>query len=163
MGCHIKEDKQKGLVYFNDLETSKGWVPNLRLTKSPVYSGIFSNRLDSEFVYGLTFKLRFKEIYRGPVKRVKFSMQCYLKTNSSKGKIVISVETKFGKNVFWNAKKIKELTSEAEKWVELKGEFDIPQNNVWSPDNFISIYPWNEGKEEFFVDDFRIEFCTSSK
>ena len=83
--------KQKGLIYYNDFETIKGWNKDINLAKTPIHSGIYSNKLDSTHMYGSTLKLRFKEVEPDPIRKIKCSLWCYLKTNKTQGKIVLAI------------------------------------------------------------------------
>ena len=75
MACNTP--KQKGLVYFNDFESIKGWAP-INLSKKIAHSGIFSNKLDSGHVYGATFKELFREISDDKLVKVKVSFWAYI-------------------------------------------------------------------------------------
>jgi hypothetical protein len=154
LGC---VPKQNGLVYFNDFEAIKGWAP-VYLNKQPHHSGEYSNKLDSASIYGATFKLRFKEISDLPVRKVKISFWV-LKTNENdSSKFVVEVSDKDKNKVFWIAKSIEELVKTPKKWVKVSLEFAFLKENITQPDNVISIYAWNLGKSEIYIDDEKIEF-----
>jgi hypothetical protein len=150
--------KQKGLVYFNDFESSKGWVPGLNLTKYPVHSGIYSYKMDTAHTYGPTLRLKFEDISPLPIRKLKYSMWCYLKNPNAKGKIVVAVDAGEQKNILWEAKHIQDLTSKYGQWVEIKGECNLTKENVNAPQNLINFYPWNLSKEDICIDDMRVEF-----
>lgn len=150
--------KQKGLVYINDFESMKGWVPTLNLTKFPAHSGIFAAKLDSSHTFGPALKLKFEDVSPLSVRKVKFSMWVYRKSSSAEGKVVVAVDAGSHLNLLWEAKHIQELAPIAGKWSEIKGEFNLIKDNANSPANIINIYPWNTSKEEIDVDDIRIEF-----
>jgi hypothetical protein len=155
--CH-NGAKQKGLVYFNDFESIKGWAPGYSLTKAPVHSGIFACKLDTAHVYGPTLRLRFDEISPLPIVKLKYSMWCFLRSPNSIGKIVASIDDSNHKNILWDAKHIPDLTKVTGQWVELKGEFVLQKNDVNAATNTLSVYPWSTGKDEIYIDDFQVEF-----
>jgi hypothetical protein len=150
--------KQKGLVFFNDFESAKGWVPGFNLCKYPVYSGVFSVKLDSVHAFGPTLKLKFDDISPLPIRKVKFSIRCFLKNLNAQGKFIVAVDSKEKKNILWEAKHIQDQVKKAGQWMELKGEFNLNTNDANNPANTINIYPWNISKEEIYVDDMRVEF-----
>ena len=151
-------NKQKGLVYFNDFESVKGWVPGVSVSKYPVHSGTYSYKMDTAHPYGPTLRLKFDDISPLPVRKLKFSMWCFLKNSNAKGKIVVAVDSGDKKNIMWEATHIQDLTSESGKWVELKGECNLLKNNANSPQNTINFYPWDISREEIYIDDLRVEF-----
>ncbi|MFI5150500.1 MAG: hypothetical protein ACHQRM_12255 [Bacteroidia bacterium] len=155
--CH-NSIKQKGLVYFNDFENIKGWAVGYTLTKAPVHAGIFACKMDTAHVYGPTLRLRFDEISPLPIVKLKYSMWCFLRSTNSIGKIVVSVDDIAHKNITWDAKHIPDLTKVTGKWVELKGEFVLSKNDANAATNTVSIYPWITGKDEIYIDDFKVEF-----
>jgi hypothetical protein len=155
--CH-SGTKQKGLVYYNDFEEIKGWAPGYNLTKAPVHSGIFACKLDTAHVYGPTLRLRFDEISPLPIVKLKYSMWCYLRSANSLGKIVVSVDDFNKKNILWDAQHISDKTKITGQWVELKGEFVLNKNEINAAVNTLSIYPWTIGKDEFYIDEFKVEF-----
>lgn len=154
LGC---TPKQNGLVYFNDFESIKGWAPAY-LNKQPHYSGEYSNKLDSVSIYGATFKLRFKDISDLPVKKVKISFWVLKSNVNDSSKFVVEVADKDKNKVFWIAKNIEELVKSPQKWVKVSLEFAFLKESITQPENIISIYAWNLGKNEIYIDDEKIEF-----
>ncbi len=158
-GCRSSKGKQGGLIYFNDFEEIKGWVKDLNLAKMPAHSGVFSNKLDTAHQYGQTLRLRLREVDPSPLRKVKGTFWCYVKNLNAKGKIAISIDGSDGKNILWTSKEIMDFVKVPNKWTEINIEWGINHapglNNV---NNMISIFPWNQGKEEIFVDDINVEF-----
>ncbi len=98
IGCQApKEPKQAGLVYLNDFEAIKGWVP-VNLTRWPVHSGLFSNKLDSAHQYSLGFGVPFKEVSPRKLKTVKVSEWVYF-TEKSEASLAMEVKTSDNKSL----------------------------------------------------------------
>ena len=154
LGCSTK---QKGLIYFNDFESIKGWT-SLYLNKEPHRSGSFSNKLDSTNIYGLTFKLRFKDISDRSVKKVKVGFWVLLTEMNAQSKLVIQVDDKDKNKIFYIAKNIDEFVKAEKKWTKINLEFTFPSDNIILPDNVINIYAWNLSKKDIYIDDEKIEF-----
>jgi hypothetical protein len=150
--------KQKGLVYFNDFEDSKGWNPFMNLTRFPAHSGGFSVKMDSVHVYGPTLRVRLNEISLLPIRKLKYSFWCFQKSTQAKAKFVVSIEDPGNKTLLWEGKDFKDLTTVIGKWVEIKGECNLVKDKSNDGINTVSIYPWNVSKEEIDIDDFRVEF-----
>ncbi len=157
LACFGCAPKQKGLVYFNDFESLKGWGPAY-LNKQPHHSGEYSNKLDSNSIYGVTFKLRFKDISELPVKKVKISFWVLKSNVNDSSKFVVDVTDKDKNKVFWIAKNIEELVKSPQKWVKVSLEFAFLKESITLPDNSISIYAWNLGKNDIYIDDEKTEF-----
>src|ERR1017187_4760350 len=154
LGC---TPKQNGLIFFNDFESIKGWAPAY-LNKQPHHAGEYSNKLDSTSIYGVTFKLKFKDISDLAVKKVKISFWVLKSNVNDSSKFVVEVSDKDKNKVFWIAKNIEELVKSPQKWVKVSLEFAFLKESITLPDNIISIYAWNLGKNEIYIDDEKIEF-----
>jgi hypothetical protein len=156
--CHSSDGAQKGLVYANDFEDVKGWIHGLGLCTYPVHSGSWACRMDTLHPYGPTVHLRFDEISTQPLKKVSYSIWCFLKTPNTQGKMIVAIDGGGKQNILYEAKDIRETIKETGKWVEFKGECDLSKGGFNRPDNSISVYPWNTSKGEMIVDDMQVTF-----
>jgi hypothetical protein len=154
-GC--SKPVQKGMVYFNDFESIKGWTDVL-LDKKPVHSGIYSNRIDTGHVYSENLKLAFKEISDYKVNKVKISVWVLIPDSSIKGKLVMEINQPDKKNLFWLGKDLKDYVKKYGEWVELKEEFTLVKKEILLPQNSIKLFVWNLSKKPMYVDDMRVEF-----
>jgi len=150
--------KQQGLVYFNDFESAQGWLPGLLFCNFPVHSGIMACKIDSSHPYGPTLRMKFDDISPRQIKKVKYSIWCYMKTKNTQGKLFVSVDGGGKQNILYEAKDMRDVVKEIGKWVELKGECSLNRNGFNNPANTINIYPWNTSKEEVVVDDMQVTF-----
>ena len=155
IGC--SKPTQKGLVYFNDFESIKGWT-DILLEKKPVHSGIYSNRLDSVHVYGENLKLTFREIAPAILKKVKISVWVFIPDASIKGKLVMEINQPDKKNVFWIGKDLTDHVHKYGEWVEVVQEFTLVKKALLLPENSIKIFVWNLSKKQMYIDDMRVEF-----
>ncbi len=137
-----------------------GWTP-INLSKKVVHSGFFSNKIDSTHIYGATFKEPFKEISEHKIVKVKVSFWAYL-LPKSKGKLVLDVKNKKDSLVYWIGENLSDLIPKKGEWQQGGITFVIPGDSISKPDNIIGIYPWNVGKEEFYIDDFKLEFVVGN-
>lgn len=155
IGC--SKHKQKGLVYFNDFESIKGWT-DILLDKKPVHSGIYSNRLDTGHVYSENLKLYFKEISDHMVHKVKISVWVFIPDTSVHGKLVMEINQPDKKNLFWVGKSFNECVKKYGDWTEISQEFTLIKKEILLPQNSIKIFVWNLSKKPMYVDDMRVEF-----
>jgi hypothetical protein len=147
--------KQKGLVYFNDFDAIKGWAP-VNLSKKVVHSGLYSNKIDSSYVYGMTFKQLFREVSDDKIIKVKASFWTYL-TDKAKGMFVVEVRNHDNKQVLWVYKDLKDVAPKHNEWQKAEMSFTFA-DSISKPENSILIYPWSTGKGDFYVDDLKLEF-----
>jgi hypothetical protein len=150
------QPKQKGLIYYNDCESIKGWAP-VYLSKKYAHSGMFSNKLDSAHQYGFTFKQTFKDISDERVSRIKISMWTFI-TPDAKGKMVIEIRNHDGHTVFWQSTQLDAPTIKRNIWQQVSAEYTVHADSVNRPENTVAIYPWCNAKSDFYIDDIRIEF-----
>ena len=153
--CACNAPKQKGLVYFNDFDAIKGWT-TVYLSKKIVHSGLYSNKLDSSHIYGMTFKQLFKEISDDKIIKVKASFWVYV-TNKAKGKFVVEVRNPDNKQIFWTSKDFSEIAPKHGEWQQAETSFTFA-DSICKPENSVSIYPWCTGKGDFYIDDTKLEF-----
>jgi hypothetical protein len=158
--CFGCSEKQKGLVYFNDFEGIKGWA-QAYLNKEPHRSGQYSNKLDSTSCYSMTFKLRFKDIADRPVKKAKISFWALMIDPASPSKFIVDIYTPDKTKIFYIAKDIPDYVKKAKKWVKVNLDYTFVKGDVTLPDNIISVYAWNQSKNDIYIDDLRIEFVVN--
>jgi hypothetical protein len=148
--------RQKGLVYYNDFESIKGWAP-LALSKKTAHSGIYSNKLDTAHAFGVTFKQLFRELSDDKLVKVKVSFWTYMTPNAD-GKLVVQVNKLDNSLALWTAKNLADIAPKRGQWQQAEAQFTFPADSINKPDNTISIYPWSTGKGDFYIDDMKIEF-----
>ena len=149
--------KQHGLVYYNDFESIKGWSPAY-LNKSNHVSGEYSNKLDTSNVYGVTFKIKFKEVTDLKIKKLKISQMVLLNSINSQSNLVVEVTDPSNKKVFYLAKNIEQVVRREKKWVKVEEVLTFPSDAITNPENTISIYSNDIGKSDIYIDNVRIEF-----
>lgn len=156
-GCIFNQTT--GLIYEYDFENLRNTNP-LFLSKAQAHSGIYSNKLDTSFIFGKTFALKFKYISKEKVRKVKISFWVYLPDSAAAGYYVTEVRGLDNKNLFWDATNFNEKIAPPGNWKQISAEYNLAAKNLNLPDNEIALYPWHQGKTEFYIDDIRIEFLT---
>jgi hypothetical protein len=147
--------KQKGLVYFNDLESIKGWAP-VNLSKRYAHSGMYSNKFDTAHVYGITFRQLFREISDDKIIKVKISFWAYM-TPKAAGKLVMEVKKPNNTTAIWTARDMGEIAPKHNEWQQVDLELTM-NDSINKPENMLAIYPWSIGKGDFYIDDIRLEY-----
>ena len=148
--------RQRGLVYYNDFESIKGWTA-VNLSSTFSHSGTFSNKLDSTHMYSLAFTQSFNEISTEKVGRVKVSMWAFM-TDSAKGSMVVEVRNPAGKVIMWESGNLYQPYVKNNKWQMISSDFLFRNDSITKPENTVFVYAWNNSKKEFYIDDIRVEF-----
>jgi hypothetical protein len=143
--------------YFTDMESIdtanwKGFQNNEKF-----FSGSYSNKLDRESEFGITFRKKVNEIpEHEKIREIRISCQVWKNQALKEAGFVYSVSGEKDK-VYEYFKE--DLHANPNKW--LSNEIVIPVNaGSWGSDAVINIYPWNSGKELFYVDDIKIDFLS---
>lgn len=121
------------------------------------YSGKFSNSLSDKAEFGITLLKKGSEIpQHTKLKQVRISFQLFSNEPLKKAGYVYAVTGTKDKTYEYHLEK---LSAETKKWISK--EITIPVNAaLWGEDAVVKIYPWNAGKEFFFIDDIKIEFLS---
>ncbi|MEO8085809.1 MAG: hypothetical protein ABI763_03260 [Bacteroidota bacterium] len=142
-------------TFFTDMEDPDRatWIGERSAEK--FFSGKFSNKLSDKAEYGMTLSKKGIEIpQHEKVKQVRISFQLFSKIPLKKASIVYAVNGTKNKAYEYFQE---EIHGEANKWNS--AEFILNVNAAsWGEDAAIKIYPWNPGKEVFYIDDIKIEF-----
>jgi len=160
IGCAQKSEKIETtsiLMSYNNTESGE-WT-NLYNVKpySNAHSGKSVAFIDSLTTYSLGYSNFMENISKTKSDSVIFSYWAFLKNDKAMAKTVFSIDDKTsGKNIFWAGNPLKERVKEYNKWVKITETFKIPANI--NPKYFVSIYVWNNSKEEILLDDFSITF-----
>jgi hypothetical protein len=145
------------MSFFTDFESAKEWWGNnlVGANSFGAHSGLNTTRVDSivEYSDGLSIKANNLSNKEGII--LKASFWKYDIQPNSKGKFVISVEDKEGKNYFWRA--VNETkTNTTLGWEKVECAVELP--TLKSENDIIKIYLWNQGKKQILIDDVSINF-----
>ena len=148
---------QRGMIYFNDFETIKGWNDNY-LSKRPTHSGLYSNCLDSTHSYGSTCRIPFREVWSKPIKKIKINFWAYYTSLECRAKFALDIKNSKQEQIFWISNDMESQVKEAKKWTHVFFEFTLVKKDINLPDYIVSLYPWNQTKKEIYIDDITLEF-----
>lgn len=144
------------IIGFNDFEDIyEGWSENKdKLSKVLSYSGDYSIKLDTANSFSPSYSISIGDLSFPPSStiNIKASVFAYL-TKGGEGNIVITVEN--GSNIkYWNAVNLQEL-SIPNVWNKIGIDKNLPHD--LKPSDVIKIYVWNNGYNDFYVDDFEVK------
>lgn len=143
--------KKNPIVYENDTDFME-WINQQTIKNVPnAHSGFSASVVDSSHAYSLGFSKDLEKISATKLKEVQFSYWVLYKSEQTKASTVISIDFN-GKNTLWDGRLV--VVNGLNKWTQIIETFKIPDNIPLN--NHLSLYVWNNSKEEFMIDDLKI-------
>jgi len=148
-GC----SKKKQFIYENDTDSHE-WINQQYVKTVPnPHSGTTVSVIDSMHAYSLGLSKTIANISDQKLTQVKFIYWAFIKSDQAKASTVLSIDLN-GKNNLWEGRSLKGATLNT--WTQIEETFAIPDK--LDPSNVISLYIWNNSKEEILIDDLKIVF-----
>lgn len=145
--------KKSTTTYENDTDFTE-WINQHTVKDVPnPHSGSRSSVVDSANAFSLGFSKKLEKISNTKFKEVQFSYWVLYKSNQAKASTVISIDAD-GKNNYWDGRLV--VVKDLNRWTEVREIFKIPESIALN--NQLSLYVWNNSKEEFLVDDLKVSF-----
>ncbi len=145
--------KKKQFIYENDTDFHE-WINQQSVKSSPIaHSGVSVSIIDSTHEYSLGLSKTIANISDQKLTQVKFIYWAFIKSDQAKASTVLSIDLN-GKNNLWEGRSLKGATLNT--WTQIEETFAIPDK--LDPSNVISLYIWNNSKEEILIDDLKIVF-----
>ena len=144
--------KKKEFIYEADCDYHE-WTNMYTVKTVPnPHSGVRVSCIDSTHEYSLGFSKTIANISDKKLKQVKLSYWVFITSDKAKATSVISIDFQ-GKNNYWDGRPVKGTLN---TWVQVEEIFKIPENT--DSNNQLSLYVWNNSKEEILIDDINIVF-----
>lgn len=118
-----------------------------------VYEGRYSSFMGSDTEFGPTYEKRLAEAGAVAGSSLEISAVFHADAELTGAKLVVSVEES-GKAVIWSGQAIGQFMVDKGKWFRVFSVVKLPENITGN--EMIKIYPWNEKKEQFRMDDISI-------
>lgn len=144
-------------MYQNNFDYYKDYgYDHATLRSGNAHSGEWYCELDTNNPYSITYSKKIADLPVKNIKKIKMSAWLYLPSFNSKASIVVTVG-ELGKDAAtWNGVSTEKNVEEEKQWVQLTGEFEMPQN--MNPNHTLQVYVWNHGKETVWCDDMAFDF-----
>jgi hypothetical protein len=155
---HIRLNTRKLISSFHDFEDEKeNWANKIELWDSTQkYSGNYSARLIAG-AFSPTFSIDMDSIkFELPDKSktiLQTSVHC-LVNEETPAVLVASLNQKGSDPYYWQASNINHFSKVFDNWEKAKLNRILPPEIKDS--SILSIYVWNNGKEDLYIDDFEI-------
>ncbi len=132
----------------------------IKIDSSFSYSGKLSLRIDSSDEFCITLKTTVKALFRDHEGCVNVSAWV-LARDTFNVQAVMDIGQPNSKNRDWQAKLLHQFVTQKGRWQEVFATFQIPASAY--PDDEVSIYLWNPGKNSFYLDDFTVSSFADSR
>lgn len=145
----------KSNVLNFDFESSEDLGNYHLISNEKAFSGSKSSHLKSLDEFGVTFdrKLETFENYQ-KLSKVSCSFKIYTENTLNDLYAVMTIDSD-GKSVQWDAKPVANVATN--NWTDVSFTFNISSEYL-SGSNRIKLYCWNKGKNNYYMDDLKIEF-----
>ena len=150
----LKNNETNFETLMNYDTTNGNQWSNIQKTSEYYLSGNNSGFLSSNEEYGLTYKS--KKIFNQCCKNKTLLFSSYFlkkQKELNNCEIVISINEE-GENSYYKSFNLKELLNETNKWEKIDLIIQLPE--IQSNDYEFSVYIWNRGKSNLFIDDFKL-------
>ncbi len=148
---------QSGEFNF-DLEQDAGLGNAHTISQEKAHSGNKSSHMKPEDSFGILFEkpvTDFNEFKN--LEKIIYSFKIYTDQPVNDLKAVFSIDDDLG-SLQWSGKDLEGL--ETGKWNDFKVEFII-NKNVLSDKGVIKLYTWNNGRNNYFIDDIKVVLMKS--
>jgi hypothetical protein len=121
------------------------------------HSGKTSFRLNADNRYSPSLAKKIEEVIDSEFKLI--TMSCWLNQTKDDNEVLLvaAIKNNEGKEIFWQGRSTEKGKFPNGEWVKHRAQFKIPSEIIKS-DDVVSVYAWNKGGAEVFVDDFLIVY-----
>ncbi|MFM7903118.1 MAG: hypothetical protein ACKPAD_14190, partial [Bacteroidota bacterium] len=97
----------------------------------------------------------------GPMKYVTMRAEIFSAFDNPNLCFAVSLSDSLGNEYFFKSR-ANERKFEGGVWTALKADMDLPYEQI-RPNDVISVYVWNKGFQNVYIDDFEVQFAESNK
>lgn len=155
ISCSRNRTKDNPLEFTNDVDKMAYWSDYPNIVRFKGHSGNFACKTDSIALYSLAFKRKIGEITDKPILRAEVSAWVFANNKNATGNIVCAIDSAPGKVYVYLSDAFGNKLKEPGKWTYVTSLFYFP--NTYNPDFILSSYFWNTGKEDIYIDDFKVK------
>ncbi len=162
--CDEKKDlKSDKNAYFNDFESSFGWIDNPnQITNDKASSGTYSTYVSSKNEYSLTFKTSMESLKLTNPKKVTAGFKTFIQDlEGLENLFVFAVSGKRDsiekKSILWLGTPLKSKNPSIGAWTNIEFQFNLSEK--FKPSDVIYCYLWGpKAKLSSYFDDFYLKF-----
>ena len=147
-------------LYFemNDFESVADW----RVDSTKGLSGKICGVVNDKIEYGYGFDKQIGQIasYKS-IEEINVGFNCKMDKKTDADVFVFSVEdTVAKKSVYWESKGV--TPAKTGEWSPINLNFKVKKEYL-NPSYILKLYPWNKGKNTYYIDDLWFSFDKSKK
>lgn len=142
------------LLYEQKVDFETESIPlwsNFHRTKEDRYQGKFSSHIKANNLFGLSLKLENILLGNSNTHIVNVTMKVKSTEKLRDLNLVVAVNES-EERVFYQASNLKQVYYNRNDWQEISLQYNLPQ--LKSDHSKLSVYFWNPGKQNAFIDDF---------
>lgn len=136
-------------INFDSIANEQSWE-NKEYTDSIFVSSKNAGKLSGDAIYGLTYRIKNLELVLNR-SRTLWLKSFFLQNDFKSCEIVVSINEN-GKTVYYKSYDLADILKQKNNWETIDLMFQLPV--VKSRDSELSLYLWNTGKKNLFIDDF---------
>lgn len=122
-----------------------------------VHAGKMSFLLTNKVTYSPSITRRVSEVIDSELKLVTMSMWVNQQDDDNELVLVATIKNTEGKEYFWQGRSTEKGFFPQGVWTKHRAQFKLPFEQI-KPEDIISIYAWNKGGKNVYVDDFLVVF-----
>jgi hypothetical protein len=130
-------------------------------TNGPSRSGKGSCKLGFFNPFSPVITRRVGAVADGPMKDVTVRAEVFPAFDNPILNFAVSLSDSSGQEYFFKARS-DSRKYEGGRWTPMKANMDLPTERI-KPNDVISIYVWNKGFQNVYIDDFEVQFAESNK
>lgn len=140
-----------------DFETVFDGEDKNNYVSSISHSGKTSYRLNADSRYSPSLTKKIAQVIDSEFKLI--TMSCWLNQSQDDNEVLLvaAIKNSEGKEIFWQGRSTEKGKFPKGEWVKHRAQFKIPFETI-KADDIVSVYAWNKGGAEVFVDDFLIVY-----
>lgn len=139
-------------MYKNSFDNYAEWgFNNNTLYWGNSHSGGWCVEMDGNRKYGPGFSYKIKNLGLKDPQKIKVSVWVFLPNSDSNGEVIVSVGEEGRDAVMWEPLRTKDLVKAENKWVQMAGEFEFPENT--NPEYNLNIILMSTSNEKIYIDD----------
>ncbi|MBK8873440.1 MAG: hypothetical protein IPN13_05755 [Bacteroidetes bacterium] len=126
-------------------------------SKEHAHTGVSSFLLTNGVSYSPSVSRRISEVIDSELRLVTMSIWVNQQTDDNELVLVATIKDTQGKDYFWQGRSTEKGFFPKGIWTKHRAQFKLPFEKI-KPEDIISIYAWNKGGKDVFVDDFQVVF-----
>jgi hypothetical protein len=119
------------------------------------FQGEHSYALDSTQEWSPSFTTKLNDIITNKNNFIDITLYALVKDSPKDLLLVCSLDSR-GKNIHWGATPFDTFQPKKDEWVKIHHTLKLADSYLNYPDITLSVYVWNKGRKDLFIDKFEV-------